>query len=160
MNIVKSILVVSVVAAFAHNVALADDEYNLSTGTTLVGVPLGVHGFDSVVLSTTGAVARGSAVYTVTHDGAAYYFASQISADTFSTDPERYLPQYGGFCAYAVAIGKKLDGDPRFADIVNGKLYLFVNGEIFEKYLANKEQILANAEKTWPSIKHKAVNKL
>lgn len=156
----KSLLIASAVAALAQNVAMADDEYNLSTGITTAGVPLGLHGFDSVVLSTTGAVARGNATYTVEHDGAAYYFASRISADTFSTDPEAYLPQYGGFCAYAVAFKRKFDGDPRFADIVDGKLYLFVNGEIFQKYLANKEQILADAEKNWPSIQHKAVDKL
>jgi YHS domain-containing protein len=156
----KSLLVASAVAALVQNVALADDEYNVSTGITPAGVPLGLHGFDSVVLSTTGAVARGSAVYGIEHDGAVYYFASQLSAKIFATDPESYLPQYGGFCAYAVAFGRKFDGDPRFADIVDGKLYLFVNGEIFEKYLANKEQILADAKKNWPSIQHKAVDKL
>ena len=156
----KSLLVVSAIAALTQNIALAEDEYNLSTGITPAGVPLGLHGFDSVVLSTTGAVARGTAVHTVEHDGAVYYFASEISAKTFKTDPEGYLPQYGGFCAYAVALGRKFDGDPRFADIVDGKLYLFVNGEIFEKYLADKERVLANAAKTWPSIKHKAVAEL
>jgi len=50
-------------------------------------------------------IVEGDAVYTATHDGAAYYFASQESADRFSKDPEGYLPRYGGFCAYAVALG-------------------------------------------------------
>lgn len=56
-----------------------------------------------------------------------------MTAERFNAGPEQYLPQYGGFCAYAVALGKKLDGDPRFADIVDGKLSLFVNAMIFER---------------------------
>lgn len=82
------------------------------------------------------------------------------SAKTFKADPAKYAPQYGGFCAYAVALGKKFDGDPRYADIVDGKLYLFVNEEIFKKYKKDSKRILAKAERTWPRIEHKAVGDL
>ncbi len=140
--------------------ANAVDEYNVSKGITAAGVTLGLHGVDAVALTSLGAVAEGSAAYTVVHDDNAYYFASQDSADRFSADPERYLPQYGGFCAFAVALGKKFDGDPMFADIVDGKLYLFVNDAIYRKYLANKAETLAKAEETWPKIKHTAVDEL
>ncbi|MDJ0709534.1 MAG: YHS domain-containing (seleno)protein [Woeseiaceae bacterium] len=145
---------------FVGTTTFAADEYNVSKGVTTAGVPLGLHGVDAVALTTLGAVAEGDATFTVTHDGAAYYFASQESADTFSSDPEGYLPRYGGFCAYAVALGKKFDGDPMFADIVDGKLYLFVNGAVFERYLADREAILAKAEQVWPSIRNKAVGDL
>lgn len=140
--------------------AIAADEYNVSTGYTLDGVGLGVHGVDTVALSTLNAVAPGDAAHTVVHDGVAYYFASEVTAARFKADPDRYLPQYGGFCAYAVALGKKLDGDPRFADIVEGKLYLFVNAAVFEKYLADKENTLRKAEEQWPEIQHARVEDL
>lgn len=156
----KSALLVSAVLLMAQATAFAADEYNVSTGITSAGAPLGVHGVDPVALSTLGAVAEGSAAHTVVHDGTAYYFATAASAKQFESNPDRYLPQYGGFCAYAVAFGKKFDGDPNFADIVDGELFLFVSGAVFEKYLANKEQILADAKKTWPTIKHKAVSEL
>lgn len=52
-----------------------------------------------------------------------YYFASKATRDRFAGDPDRYLPQYGGFCAFGVAVGKKLDADPYFADIIDGKLF-------------------------------------
>lgn len=156
----KSVALVSVAILMVHNAAFAADEYNVSTGITTAGVPLGLHGVDAVALTSLGAVAEGDAAYTVVQDGNAYYFASQKSADQFSAAPEKFLPQYGGFCAYAVALGKKFDGDPMFADIVNGKLYLFVNAAIFQKYLADKEAILAKAEKVWPTIQHKAVSAL
>ncbi|MEN8133686.1 MAG: YHS domain-containing (seleno)protein [Pseudomonadota bacterium] len=160
LNILKSIVFVSVATLLMQNPAYAVDEYNVSRGVTTAGVPLGLHGVDSVALSTLGAVAEGDAAYTVVHDGGAYYFASQGSADRFSANPEQYLPQYGGFCAFAVALGKKFDGDPMFADIVDGKLYLFVNDAVFRKYKENPQKTLTDAEKMWPKIQHKAVSEL
>ncbi|QYJ07750.1 YHS domain-containing (seleno)protein [Qipengyuania flava] len=140
--------------------AIAADEYNVSSGYSLDGAGLGVHGVDTVALSTLNAVAEGDAKHAVVHDGVAYYFASTIAAERFKADPVKYLPQYGGFCAYAVALGKKLDGDPRYADIVDGKLYLFVNAAVFERYLADKENTLRKAEEQWPQIKHTPVEDL
>ena len=150
-------------ATFAFGFAapvIAADEYNVTTGYTLGGAGLGVHGVDPVALSTLNAVTLGDAKHAVVHDGVAYYFASEITAERFKSDPARFLPQYGGFCAYAVALGKKLDGDPRYADIVDGKLYLFVNAAVFERYLADKENTLRKAEEQWPKIKHTAVEEL
>ena len=156
----RTILIAALLTAGHAAPALAEDEYNVSKGYTLDGVGLGVHGVDTVVLSTANAVAEGDAMHTIVHDGVAYYFASDITAARFRADPDRYLPQYGGFCAYAVALGRKLDGDPRFADIVDGKLYLFVNAVIFEKYLADKANTLRKADAKWAEIKHMPVEDL
>ena len=155
-----SIVFAILLAAASASPALAEDEYNVSKGYTLDGVGLGVHGVDPVVLSSAKAVAEGNAAHTVVHDGVAYYFASPITAARFQGDPALYLPQYGGFCAYAVALGRKLDGDPRFADIVDGKLYLFVNAVAFEKYLADKDNILRNADAKWSEIRSVPVEDL
>jgi len=160
INNLKTVVIIGAAALLMQGAAFAADEHNVSTGVTTAGVPLGLHGVDAVALTTLGAVAEGTAVYTVVEDGVAYYFASQKSADLFAADPDKYAPQYGGFCAYAVAKGKKFDGDPQFADIVDGKLYLFVNGAIFEKYKADSANILRDAEKMWPKIRSVAVNEL
>jgi YHS domain-containing protein len=156
----KLALVVSLVTLLTNSSAFAADEFNTSTGITSAGVPLGVHGVDTVALSTLGAVAEGTATYTVVEDGVAYYFATQSSADKFSKNPDRYLPQFGGFCAYAVAFGKKFDGDPQFADIVDGKLYLFVNGAVLAKYKLDPQRYITDAHKMWPKIRSKAVGDL
>lgn len=148
------------IAAGAASPAHADDEYNVTNGYTLEGAGLGVHGVDTVVLSTLSAVAPGQASHAVVHDGATYYFASELTAKRFKADPERYLPQFGGFCAYAVALGKKLDGDPRYSDIVDDKLFLFVNAAVFQRYLADKENTLRTAAEKWPSIRHSKVEDL
>ena len=95
------------IAMSASMPAFAEDEYNVSNGVTTAGVPLGLHGVDAVALTTYNAVAEGDAAHTVVEDGVAYYFASAESARKFKTDPVRFAPQYGGFCAYAVALGKK-----------------------------------------------------
>lgn len=140
--------------------AFAADEFNVSRGITTAGVPLGLHGVDAVALTSIHDVSEGSALHTVVVDDVAYYFASAQNAGKFESTPEKYLPQYGGYCAYAVALGRKFDGDPRYADIVDGKLYLFVNEEIYHEYKKDAQQIRAKADRTWPSIEHKAVEDL
>ncbi len=156
----KTFSAIALLTLTAATPALAKDEVNVSNGITTAGVPLGLHGVDAVSLSSIHDVAEGSARHTVVHDGAAYYFASKKAAKRFESDPDHYLPQYGGFCAFAVALGKKFDGDPRYADIVGGKLYLFVNEDIYQKYLEDSENILKKAEQRWPSIEHVAIEDL
>ncbi|MEP4766669.1 MAG: YHS domain-containing (seleno)protein [Roseibium sp.] len=157
---VTTLAIAILTLASMTNPSYAADEYNVTTGPTLAGAPLGVHGVDAVALSTFNIVAGGTADHTVVTDGVAYYFASAETAKMFEAAPERYLPQYGGFCAFAVTLGKKLDGDPRYADIVDGKLYLFVNEAIFAKYQENKAEILKKAADLWQSIEHKSVESL
>jgi len=147
-------------AVSAAPAAFAVDEYNVSTGTTLAGEPVALRGNDTVSLAIGHGVTDGHARFTHVHDGVAYYFSSEESKDSFASNPSAYAPQYGGFCAFGVAIGKKLDANPRFADIVNGKLYVFLNAVAFEKYKEDKAGTLAKAEKNWTAMHHVAVSKV
>lgn len=140
--------------------AFAADEYNVSNGITLTGNPLGLHGVDAVSIFSGATPVTGSAVHTSTVDGVDYYFASKAAQQKFEADQGAYLPQFGGFCAFGVSLDKKLDGDVRYADIVDGKLYLFVNATIFEKYLADKDAVLAAANRQWPGIRNVAIEEL
>jgi YHS domain-containing protein len=137
--------------------AFAVDEYNVSTGTTLTGAGVALRGADAVALATGLEVTPGEAMYTVERDGVAYYFASAETKAQFEADPAQYMPQYGGFCAFGVAIGMKLDAAPRYADIVDGKLYVFLNAVAFGKYLEDKAGTLAKAEENWPAMHHRSV---
>ena len=147
-------------ALTASPAAFAVDEYNVSKGTTLSGAGVALRGSDAVALASGQEVVPGDASYTVEHDGVAYYFASEETMERFAAAPDSYLPQYGGYCAFGVAIDKKLDADPQFADIVDGKLYLFLNAVAFEKYLEDKEGTLAKAEENWPAMHHLAVSEV
>lgn len=71
---------------------------------------------------------KGDKQFTVTHEGVTYKFHSAANAETFQQNPEAYIPQYGGFCAYAIAKdGKKVGVNPKTFTITDGKLYLFYN---------------------------------
>ena len=156
-----SILITAAAFAIAlAPAAFAADETNVANGLTLTGHPLGMHGFDPVSMFKADAPILGDAEFTSAHEGVDYYFATAETKAAFDADPAAMLPQFGGFCAFGVFVGKKLDGDVRYADIVDGKLYLFVNAAIFEKYKKDRKGTIAKAEKTWPSIKHKAVGDL
>ena len=72
-------------------------------------------------------------------------------------DPAAHLPQFGGFCAYAVALGRKFDGDPQFADIVDGRLYLFVNAAVFAEYRKDPQKWINQAHDKWPGIRNTPV---
>ena len=138
----------------------AADEVNISNGLTLTGNPLGMHGFDPVSMFEADTPAIGDAVHTVEHDGVDYYSTSQDAQKRFETAPAEFLPQFGGFCAFGVYAGKKLDGDVRYADIKDGKLYLFVNAAIFEKYLENRDEVIAVANEKWPGIRATPISDL
>lgn len=117
---------------------------------------IGLHGYDPVAYFTQKQPVMGKALYTASHDGATYRFASQEHLDKFKANPAMYAPQFGGFCAMGVSLEKKLDGDPQAWRIVDGKLYLNVNKDVQKKWLEDVPGNLANANKTWPQIKNKA----
>ena len=156
-----SILITAAAIAIAlAPAAFAADETNVSNGLTLTGHPLGLHGIDPVSMFKANAPILGDAEFTSEYEGVDYYFATVDTKAAFDADPAAMLPQFGGFCAFGVFVGKKLDGDVRYADIVDGKLYLFVNKVIFDKYLADKEAVITGAFAKWPEIKATPVGDL
>ncbi len=71
---------------------------------------------------------EGNKSFTTTYDGAKYKFTSIENLEKFKANPNKYVPQYGGYCAYALASnGKKVDADPETYEIRNGKLFMFYN---------------------------------
>ena len=102
---------------------------------------------------------KGHKNYTSTYDGANYKFSSEDNLKKFTKNPEKYTPQYGGYCAYAIAIkSKKVSINPESFEIKDGKLYLFYNAwgtntlELWKK--ENKMKGLQiKADKNWEAIK-------
>lgn len=159
----KSPFIPALIAAAAmalSTAAFAADEYNVGNGLTLTGNPLGMHGIDPVSMFEADSPTIGDAVFTSEYDGVDYYFASAEAQAEFDAAPAEHLPQFGGFCAFGVFKGKKLNGDVRYADIVDGKLYLFVNAAIFEMYLEDREAVIAGAYDLWPGIRDTPISDL
>ncbi len=134
----------------------AADEYNSSKGLTAAGAPLGLHGSDPVAFLELGNRQTGTAAYTQVHDGVAYYFSSKANAKKFKKNPTSFTPQNGGFCTFGVSVGKKFDGDPKFAAVVDNKLYVFLNEEIFNAFQKDIPGTISKAEKNWQKIQHTA----
>jgi YHS domain-containing protein len=117
---------------------------------------VGLKGYDPVAYFINGAPAEGSEQYTFAWKGVTYRFASAGSLEKFKADPEKYLPQYGGYCAYAMSLDRIADIDPSRWAIVNGRLYLN-NGFVAEKlWSLNKDKNIESADRNWPEYPKKA----
>ncbi len=133
--------------------AIADHHVNASAGLTLEGAPLALRGFDPVAYFTMGKPVVGQPAIVAKHDGAVYQFASEENRRAFEKDPARYVPQFGGFCAYGVALGKKLDSEPTAFKIVEGKLYLNLNKDVQAEWSEDISGNVAKAEQQWKRIR-------
>ncbi len=112
-------------------------------------------GYDVVAYFANGVPQRGLVELSSTHDGATYRFASASNLDTFRADPDKYVPQYGGYCAFGAARGYKAPVDPTAWRIVEGKLYLNYNLEIQRQWLADPADQIRRADAQWPGIRDK-----
>lgn len=160
MSRIATFSVLALLSTAAVTPALAADEHNTVPGLTAAGAPLGVHGIDPVAFIQIGNRIEGSAEHTAVHDGVAYYFASTDNKAAFERNPQRYVPQNGGFCTFGVSVGKKFDGNPRYAAVESGRLYLFLNEAIYREFQKDKAGTIAKAEANWKEIRSVAANQL
>lgn len=111
-----------------------------------------VDGYDPVAYFTDGAPVKGSREFAYEYKGAEWRFASAENLETFKADPEAYAPQYGGYCAWAVAQNYTARGNPKNWTIVDGKLYLNYNDDVQERWEEDIEGFIALADENWPSV--------
>ncbi len=111
-----------------------------------------VSGYDPVAYFTEGTPVKGSDAFTTEHQGADWYFSSAKNLAAFKANPNLYAPQYGGYCAWAVAMNTTAKGDPLQWHIQNDKLYLNVNAEIRAEWLADIDNMITRADTNWPKV--------
>lgn len=121
---------------------------------------LAMRGYDPVAYFTVGKPTKGDAKFTARHDGATYQFADAANRDLFLKDPAKYAPAFGGFCAMGAVFEKKLDGDPSYWRVVDGKLYLNVGEPAQKRWLQDVKGNIGKADASWTRIKDKAPNEL
>ena len=114
----------------------------------------GVGGYDLVSFHTGEKPVRGNGNHLVVHDGVTYLFQSAETKGAFEADPERYLPAFGGFCAYGVAVGKKFHGDPDVWEVVDGRLYLNLDNKIKGIWVQDVSGNIAKADGQWKKIRN------
>ncbi len=114
-----------------------------------------VQGYDVVSYQNGKRPIRGNGKFVAVHDGATYQFSSANNQKAFEKDPEKYVPAYGGYCAFGTSVGKKFIGDPEVWRIVDGKLYLNLNTSIQSEWLKDVPGRIRSADANWRNIKDK-----
>lgn len=121
-----------------------------------IGVPavdlLALRGFDAVSYRLPGGPRAGRAGFEVAWRGRVWRFAGAANRAAFSGDPEAYAPRLGGFDPVGVAEGRLVDADPLVFALVEGRLYLFRDGERRDRASA-QPALLSEAELRWPALR-------
>ena len=140
----RAVLVFAVAAPAAQAQAVNIDRDNLA-----------LQGYDLVSYFTDSTAMPGSAEFTAVHEGAVYRFVSAAHRDAFTTNPARYVPAYGGYCAFGVSRGYKVKIDPEAFLIVDGRLYLNYDKGVQKEWLKDIPGYIAKADQNWPGLKDK-----
>ena len=114
---------------------------------------LGLDGFDPVSYFTGDKPLKGADGITLVHQGETYQFVSTQNRDAFAAAPDRFLPQYGGHCAWAAAQGKLAPGNASVFKVVDGKLYLNYNQSVASRWEADVPAFIRSADQHWPKLK-------
>ncbi|MCY4394759.1 MAG: YHS domain-containing protein [Rhodospirillaceae bacterium] len=111
-----------------------------------------IRGYDPVAYFTQGKPVEGKPDFTHEWKGATWYFASAANRDRFRQNPERWAPQYGGYCAYGVAQGYAVKIEVDQWSVVGGKLYLNYNRSVQRTWKQDIPGYIRTADKNWPGV--------
>jgi YHS domain-containing protein len=145
-NIIKSIAVILLLSASAF----AGELVNVAGASKAA-----VGGYDTVAFFTDSKPVNGSPFISAEYQGATYFFATEEHKKLFTENPEKYAPQFGGFCAFGVGLGKLFPVDISTWQVRNEKLYLNLNPDILKKFNADFAVNVTKADKNWPGLVEK-----
>ena len=117
-------------------------------------------GHDPVAYQTEGKAIRGDGFILSKHNGLTYLFTSKDHKATFDKSPEKYVPQFGGWCAFGMSVGKKFHADPEAFVVHEGKLYVNVNQDILKKFKAKLTGNIKKTDSNWPKLREKEESSL
>ena len=141
----KTLLIVSIFGAFAA-LAHAGEVVNINKNG------LALQGYDPVGYFTDGKPVKGSPEFTATYKGATYQFASAQHRDTFNQSPQKYEPQFGGFCGYAASINKLAPIEVEYFQVLHDRLVLQHNEKAWKLWHQDVEGNLKKADANWPTL--------
>lgn len=127
---------------------------NAASGPVYTGFlsNLAVGGYDPVAYFTEAKPVEGKPEFEIKHRDVNWRFSSAENLAKFKADPDKYAPQYGGHCAWAVSQGYTYKGDPNHWRIVDGRLFLNYNAEVQKSWAADLEKWIAAGDKNWPKV--------
>ena len=129
--------------------AMAADE-------VFVADSVAIRGYDPVAYFTEGAPVKGEPQFRHEWNGVEWQFASRENLERFKADPERFAPQFGGFCAFGMSRGYKVGIDPAAFTVRDGKLYLNYSLPVQATWLKDTDAYIDKAEVNWVTLEHEA----
>ncbi|HOX83753.1 MAG TPA: YHS domain-containing (seleno)protein [Chryseolinea sp.] len=112
-----------------------------------------IGGYDPVAYFTVGKPVMGDPKISFHWHDADWYFSSEQNRDAFKISPEKYTPQFGGYCAYGVSDNHKAPTDPDAWTIVDDKLYLNYNLNVKKLWSKDRAGLIKKANDLWPTVK-------
>jgi len=140
------------IAAIGLLVATVAGSAQAATINTTTFGHLADDGYDVVAYQTDHKAVKGSSSFRYDWNGATWQFASEEHRKAFIAMPEHYAPQYGGYCAFAVAKNDLVDVDPEAFTVVDGKLYLNYSKKIQAQWEADRANFIQKADRNWPGL--------
>ncbi len=134
-------------AVLLHSVAMAAPLANtLKPGLFGGRSDVAIQGYDPVAYFTDGKPVKGQDALVADYLGAKWKFASQAHLDLFKASPEKYAPQYGGYCAYGVSQDSLVSIEPDKFRVIDGKLYLNYDADVQAKWLKDPAGFIKQAD--------------
>lgn len=143
------ILLGGLMALFLVTPAWAAGEFNVGPDK------VAIKGYDPVAYFVMNKPVMGDSAYRASHEGATYQFATAGNKALFESDPDRYVPEYGGYCSYGVRLGRKFDVDPHAWRIVDDRLFLQLDQGTQVVWLKDLDRNISIADSVWPKIREK-----
>jgi YHS domain-containing protein len=117
---------------------------------------IAIQGYDVVAYFKESKPVKGTKGFSMKYGDATWYFSSPENLKTFQSSPEKFIPQYGGYCAYGMSRGYKAKTEPDAWTIVNGKLYLNYNLDVRNTWNEKQAENIQKANVNWPTVKNSA----
>jgi len=114
-----------------------------------------IQGYDPVAFFTDHKPVKGKAAFSMSYQGAIYYFASKEHQELFKSEPSKYEPAFGGYCAYGVSKGKLVEVDVEAFQIVDGRLLLQYSRSVRDTFNKDTKGNLGKADMNWPALVEK-----
>ena len=128
-------------------------QYAFAQSEVFVTTDGAINGYDAVSYFTDSKPVEGTKANSFVWKGETWYFASAKNLETFKSNPDKYAPQFGGYCAYGMSRGYKAKTEPDAWSIVDGKLYLNYNTEVKNIWTEKQSELIEKANQNWPNIK-------
>jgi YHS domain-containing protein len=113
------------------------------------GSDIAIKGYDTVAYFETGKALKGNESFSFIWRNMTWHFSTKENRDLFAASPEKYAPQYDGYCAWAMTEARKAQTDPEIWKIVNGKLYLQCSQAAYEKWSRDIPGNIKKADMNW-----------